>query len=131
MSFFKDVAPNYQSYVELYGNRDICETPLGKPLKYDNGTRVERYILQRTDGQKPYGSKKVVTLPKNSPLRKLNLDKFVLTKEKTHNRYDCDEISSGIKKTLKLFNKNGEVMFEGTDSIRKFMKSIAHLIRKA
>ena len=103
--------------------------PLCAPLDFANGTRVERYSLQRVDGQKPYGSQKVVTLPENSPLRRLNLDKFELTKEKFPILWD-DNVAPGLKKTLKLFNKNGEVMFEGTGSIRQFMKSIAHIIRK-
>ncbi len=129
---FDDLPTKSQSYDALYGTQlnGVRETPLGKPLEYDSGTRVERYSLQRVDGQKTYASKKVVILPKNSPLRKLNMDKFVLTREKVYNPYDCDVISSGLKKTLKLFNKNGEVMFEGIDSIRQFMKSIAHIIRK-
>lgn len=131
MTSLNDVTASSQSYDVLFGTQlnGVRETPLGKPLDYDGGIRVERYSLQRVDGQKPYASRKVVTLPKNSPLRKLNMDKFVLTKEKAYNPYDCDEISSGLKKTLKLFNKNGEVMFEGADSIRQFMKSVAHLIR--
>ena len=129
MAFFNDVATSSQSYNVLYGikHSDVRETPLGKPLDYDSGTRVERYSLQRVNGQKPYASKKVVTLPENSPLRRLNLDKFELIKEKV--RGDAG-VAPGLKKTLKLFNKNGEVMFEGTESIRQFMKTIAHIIRK-
>lgn len=132
MAFFCDVATGSKTYDVLYGRRPdgVKVTSLGKPHVYDNGIVVNRYSLQRVDGQKPYASKKVVTLPENSPLRKLNMDKFILTKEKAYNPYDCDAISSGLKKTLKLFNKNGEVMFEGADSIRQFMKSIAHVIRK-
>ena len=131
MAFFNDVATNSQSYNVLYGikHSDVRETPLGKPLDYDSGTRVERYSLQRVNGQKPYASKKVVTLPENSPLRRLNLDKFELIKEKVR-EFGGGGVASGLKKTLKLFNKNGEVMFEGTDSIRQFMKTIAHIIRK-
>lgn len=131
MAFSNDVATNSLSYNVLYGikNSDVREIPLGKPLEYDSGTRVERYSLQKVDGQKPYASEKVVTLPENSPLRKLNLDKFVLTKEKVR-EFGDDEVAPGLKKTLKLLNKKGEVMFEGTGSIRQFMKSVAHLIRK-
>ena len=131
MAFFNDVATNSQSYNVLYGikHNDVRETPLGKPLDYDSGTRVERYSLQRVNGQKPYASKKVVTLPENSPLRRLNLDKFELIKEKVR-EFGGGGVAPGLKKTLKLFNKNGEVMFEGTESIRQFMKTIAHIIRK-
>ena len=131
MACFNDVATNSLSYNVLYGikNSDVRETPLGKPLDYDSGTRVERYSLQRVNGQKPYASKKVVTLPENSPLRRLNLDKFELIKEKVRGFGDAG-VAPGLKKTLKLFNKNGEVMFEGTGSIRQFMKSVAHIIRK-
>lgn len=131
MAFFNDVATNSQSYDALYGSRldSMRKIPLGKPLEYDSGTRVERYSLQKVDGQKPYASEKVVTLPENSPLRRLNLDKFVLTKEKVR-EYGDDEVAPGLKKTLKLLNKKGEVMFEGTGSIRQFMKSVAHIIRK-
>ena len=128
---FNDVATNSQSYGALYGSRldNICENPPCAPLDFANGTRVERYSLQRVDGQKPYASKKVVILPENSPLRRLNLDKFELIKEKVRN-YGDDEVAPGLKKTLKLFNEDGKVMFEGADSIRQFMKSVAHLIRK-
>ena len=131
MAFFNDVATNSQSYDALYGSRldNICENPPCAPLDFANGTRVERYSLQRCDGQIPYASEKVVTLSENSPLRKLNLDKFVLTKEKVR-EFGDDEVAPGLIKTLKLLNKKGEVMFEGTDSIRQFMKSVAHLIRK-
>lgn len=131
MAFFNDVATNSQSYGALYGSRldNICENPPCAPLDFANGTRVERYSLQRVDGQKPYASKKVVILSENSPLRRLNLDKFELTKEKVR-EFGDDEVAPGLKKTLKLFNKNGEVMFEGTGSIRQFMKSVAHIIRK-
>lgn len=131
MVFFNDVATNSQSYDALYGSRldNICENPPCAPLDFANGTRVERYSLQRCDGQIPYASEKVVTLSENSPLRKLNLDKFVLTKEKVR-EFGDDEVAPGLIKTLKLLNKKGEVMFEGTDSIRQFMKSVAHLIRK-
>ena len=127
---FNDVATNSQSYNALYGSRldNICENPPCAPLDFANGTRVERYSLQRVDGQKPYASKKVVILSENSPLRRLNLDKFELTKEKVRGFGDAG-VAPGLKKTLKLFNKNGEVMFEGTGSIRQFMKSVAHLIR--
>ena len=128
---FNDVATNSQSYNALYGSRldNICENPPCAPLDFANGTRVERYSLQRVDGQKPYASKKVVILSENSPLRRLNLDKFVLTKEKVR-EFGDDEVAPGLIKILKLLNKKGEVMFEGTDSIRQFMKSIAHIIRK-
>ena len=102
---------------------------INKEQYFSNGTRVERYSLQRCDGQIPYASKKVVILSENSPLRRLNLDKFELTKEKVR-EFGDDEVAPGLKKTLKLFNKNGEVMFEGTGSIRQFMKSVAHIIRK-
>ncbi len=131
MAFFNDVATNSQSYGALYGSRldNICENPPCAPLDFANGTTVERYSLQRCDGQIPYASKKVVILPENSPLRRLNLDKFELTKEKFPVLCD-DNVAPGLKKTLKLFNKNGEVMFEGANSIRQFMKSIAHVIRK-
>lgn len=131
MAFFNDVATNSQSYGALYGSRldNICENPPCAPLDFANGTRVERYSLQRCDGQIPYASKKVVILSENSPLRRLNLDKFELTKEKVR-EFGDDEVAPGLKKTLKLFNKNGEVMFEGTGSIRQFMKSVAHIIRK-
>ena len=127
---FNDVATNSQSYNALYGSRldNICENPPCAPLDFANGTRVERYSLQRVDGQKPYASKKVVILSENSPLRRLNLDKFELTKEKVR-EFGDDEVAPGLKKTLKLLNKKGEVMFEGTGSIRQFMKSVAHLIR--
>ena len=131
MAFFNDVATNSQSYGALYGSRldNICENPPCAPLDFANGTRVERYSLQRCDGQIPYASKKVVILSENSPLRRLNLDKFELIKEKAPEVFG-DGIAPGLKKTLKLFNKNGEVMFEGTGSIRQFMKSVAHIIRK-
>ena len=131
MAFFSDVATNSQSYGALYGSRldNICENPPCAPLDFANGTRVERYSLQRCDGQIPYASKKVVILSENSPLRRLNLDKFELTKEKVR-EFGDDEVAPGLKKMLKLFNKNGEVMFEGTGSIRQFMKSVAHIIRK-
>ena len=128
---FNDVATNSQSYNALYGSRldNICENPPCAPLDFANGTRVERYSLQRVDGQKPYASKKVVILSENSPLRRLNLDKFELTKKKVR-EFGGGGVAPGLKKTLKLFNKNGEVMFEGTESIRQFMKTIAHIIRK-
>lgn len=129
MAFFNDVATKPQNYFELYGRGPVRETPLGKPQNYDSGTIVERFILRREDGQRPFGSKKLVTLPDNSPLRRFGLDKFELTKEKFPVLWD-DNVAPGLKKTLKLFNKNGEVMFEGTGSIRQFMKSIAHVIRK-
>ena len=130
MAFFNDVATNSQSYGALYGSRldNICENPPCAPLDFANGTRVERYSLQRCDGQIPYASKKVVILSENSPLRRLNLDKFVLTKEKVR-EFGDDEVAPGLIKILKLLNKKGEVMFEGTGSIRQFMKSVAHLIR--
>ena len=128
---FNDVATNSQSYNALYGSRldNICENPPCAPLDFANGTRVERYSLQRVDGQKPYASKKVVILSENSPLRRLNLDKFELIKEKFR-EFGDDEVASGLKKTLKLFDQDGKVMFEGRGSIRQFMKSIAHIIRK-
>ena len=127
MAIFNDVATNLQSYVDLYGSVGQRKTPLGKPLEYASGTRVERYSLRRIDGAKPYASQKVVTLPKNSPLRKLNLDKFELTMKKV--RLPGDEIAPGFKKTLKLLDKDGIAMFEGADSIRKLMKSVALLMR--
>ena len=106
---------------------ELCE-PI--KIKGKNGTTtIEKFSLQLDGGLKPYGSQKVVTLPENSPLRRLNLDKFELTKEKFPVLWD-DNVAPGLKKTLKLFNKNGEVMFEGANSIRQFMKSIAHVIRK-
>ena len=131
MAFFNDVATGSKTYDVLYGRRPdgVKVTSLGKPHVYDNGIVVNRYSLQRVDGQKPYASKKVVTLPENSPLRRLNLDKFELIKEKVR-EFGGGGVAPGLKKTLKLFNKNGEVMFEGTGSIRQFMKSIAHVIRK-
>lgn len=128
---FNDVATNSQSYNALYGSRldNICENPPCAPLDFANGTRVERYSLQRVDGQKPYASKKVVILSENSPLRRLNLDKFELTKEKVR-EFGGGKVAPGLKKTLKLFNQDGNLVFEGADSIRQFMKSVAHLIRK-
>ena len=133
MTGLNDVATSSQSYDALYGSRPdgVKETPLGKPHVYDNETVVKRYSLQRVDGQKPYASKKVVTLPENSPLRKLNMDKFVLTKEIVSSPYDCKKIFPEPQKWLQLFDKKGQVMFEDADSIRQFMKSIAHIIRKA
>lgn len=131
MAFFNDVATNSQSYGALYGSRldNICENPPCAPLDFANGTRVERYSLQRCDGQIPYASKKVVILSENSPLRRLNLDKFELTKEKVR-EFGGGKVAPGLKKTLKLFNQDGNLVFEGADSIRQFMKSIAHIIRK-
>mgnify|MGYP004678987615 FL=1 len=131
MAFFNDVATNSQSYGALYGSRldNICENPPCAPLDFANGTTVERYSLQRCDGQIPYASKKVVILPENSPLRRLNLDKFELTKEKVR-EFGGGKVAPGLKKTLKLFNQDGNLVFEGADSIRQFMKSVAHLIRK-
>ena len=131
MAFFNDVATGSKTYDVLYGRRPdgVKVTSLGKPHEYDDGTVVKRYSLQRVDGQKPYASKKVVTLPKNSPLRRLNLDKFELIKEKIPKVFGGD-IAPGLKKTLKLFDKDGRVMFEGAYSIQKFMKTIAHVIRK-
>ena len=131
MAFFSDVATGSQSYDVLYGRRPGGEqkTLLGKPHEYADGTVVKRYSLQRVDGQKPYASKKVVTLPKNSPLRRLNLDKFELIKEKAP-KIVGGGIAPGLKKSLKLLDQDGRVMFEGADSIRQFMKTIAHVIRK-
>lgn len=134
MTNLNGVGTASSSFTTLYGdiNEDIVKSELCEPIKIKgkNGTTtVEKFSLQLDGGPKPYGSQKVVTLPENSPLRSLNLDKFELTKEKFPILWD-DNVAPGLKKTLKLFNKNGKVMFEGTGSIRQFMKSIAHVIRK-
>ena len=128
MAFFNDVATKPQNYFELYGRGPVRETPLGKPQNYDSGTIVERFILRREDGQRPFGSKKLVTLPDNSPLRRFGLDKFELIKEKRCN-FGMDVVP-GLKKTLKIFGQDGKELLLGADSIRQFMKSIAHVIRK-
>ena len=134
MTNLNGVGIDSRGFTTLYGdlNEDIVRSELCEPLKIKgkNGTTtIEKFSLQLDGGLKPYGSQKVVTLPENSPLRRLNLDKFELTKEKFPVLWD-DNVAPGLKKTLKLFNKNGEVMFEGANSIRQFMKSIAHVIRK-
>ena len=134
MTNLNGVGIDSRGFTTLYGdlNEDIVRSELCEPIKIKgkNGTTtIEKFSLQLDGGLKPYGSQKVVTLPENSPLRRLNLDKFELTKEKFPVLWD-DNVAPGLKKTLKLFNKNGEVMFEGADSIRQFMKSIAHVIRK-
>lgn len=134
MTNLNGVGIDSRGFTTLYGdlNEDIVRSELCEPIKIKgkNGTTtIEKFSLQLDGGLKPYGSQKVVTLPENSPLRRLNLDKFELTKEKFPILGD-DNVAPGLKKTLKLFNKNGEVMFEGTGSIRQFMKSVAHLIRK-
>ena len=134
MTNLNGVGIDSRGFKTLYGdlNEDIVRSELCEPIKIKgkNGTTtIEKFSLQLDGGLKPYGSQKVVTLPENSPLRRLNLDKFELTKEKFPVLWD-DNVAPGLKKTLKLFNKNGEVMFEGANSIRQFMKSIAHVIRK-
>lgn len=134
MTNLNGVGIDSRGFTTLYGdlNEDIVRSELCEPIKIKgkNGTTtIEKFSLQLDGGLKPYGSQKVVTLPENSPLRRLNLDKFELTKEKFPILWD-DNVAPGLKKTLKLFNKNGQVMFEGADSIRQFMKSIAHVIRK-
>ena len=134
MTNLNGVGIDSRGFTTLYGdlNEDIVKSELCEPIKIKgkNGTTtIEKFSLQLDGGLKPYGSQKVVTLPENSPLRRLNLDKFELTKEKFPVLWD-DNVAPGLKKTLKLFNKNGEVMFEGANSIRQFMKSIAHVIRK-
>ena len=134
MTNLNGVGIDSRGFTTLYGdlNEDIVRSELCEPIKIKgkNGTTtIEKFSLQLDGGLKPYGSQKVVTLPENSPLRRLNLDKFELTKEKFP-IFGDDNVAPGLKKTLKLFNKNGEVMFEGTGSIRQFMKSIAHIIRK-
>ena len=134
MTNLNGVGIDFRGFTTLYGdlNEDIVRSELCEPIKIKgkNGTTtIEKFSLQLDGGLKPYGSQKVVTLPENSPLRRLNLDKFELTKEKFPVLWD-DNVAPGLKKTLKLFNKNGEVMFEGANSIRQFMKSIAHVIRK-
>ena len=134
MTNLNGVGIDSRGFTTLYGdlNDDIVRSELCEPIKIKgkNGTTtIEKFSLQLDGGLKPYGSQKVVTLPENSPLRRLNLDKFELTKEKFPILWD-DNVAPGLKKTLKLFNKNGQVMFEGADSIRQFMKSIAHVIRK-
>ena len=134
MTNLNGVGIDSRGFTTLYGdlNEDIVRSELCEPIKIKgkNGTTtIEKFSLQLDGGLKPYGSQKVVTLPENSPLRRLNLDKFELTKEKFPVLWD-DNVAPGLKKTLKLFNKNGEVMFEGANSIRQFMKSIAHVIRK-
>ena len=134
MTNLSGVGIDSRGFTTLYGdlNEDIVRSELCEPIKIKgkNGTTtIEKFSLQLDGGLKPYGSQKVVTLPENSPLRRLNLDKFELTKEKFPVLWD-DNVAPGLKKTLKLFNKNGEVMFEGANSIRQFMKSIAHVIRK-
>ena len=134
MTNLNGVGIDSRGFTTLYGdlNEDIVRSELCEPIKIKgkNGTTtIEKFSLQLDGGLKPYGSQKVVTLPENSPLRRLNLDKFELTKEKFTVLWD-DNVAPGLKKTLKLFNKNGEVMFEGANSIRQFMKSIAHVIRK-
>ena len=134
MTNLSGVGIDSRGFTTLYGdlNEDIVRSELCEPIKIKgkNGTTtIEKFSLQLDGGLKPYGSQKVVTLPENSPLRRLNLDKFELTKEKFPVLWD-DNVAPGLKKTLKLLNKNGEVMFEGANSIRQFMKSIAHVIRK-
>lgn len=134
MTNLNGVGIDFRGFTTLYGdlNEDIVRSELCEPIKIKgkNGTTtIEKFSLQLDGGLKPYGSQKVVTLPENSPLRRLNLDKFELTKEKFPILWD-DNVAPGLKKTLKLFNKNGQVMFEGADSIRQFMKSIARVIRK-
>ena len=134
MTNLNGVGIDSRGFTTLYGdlNEDIVRSELCEPIKIKGKnvtTTIEKFSLQLDGGLKPYGSQKVVTLPENSPLRRLNLDKFELTKEKFPVLWD-DNVAPGLKKTLKLFNKNGEVMFEGANSIRQFMKSIAHVIRK-
>lgn len=73
--------------------------------------------------------KKVVTLSDNSPLKKFGLDRFELTREKFSESWS-DEVAPGLEKTLKVFGQGNEELFVGRDSIRQFMKSIAHVIRK-
>ncbi len=131
-----DISAGTKNFYELFGRKfdDVQELPLGSPIKVKgkNGTvTVKRYSLRRSDGQKPNASKKVVILPEHSPLRKLNIDKFELVKEKKPVSILVEDIAPELKKTLKLLNKNGEIMFKGADSIHKFMKSVAHIIRKA
>lgn len=135
MTNLNGVGIDSRSFTTLYGdiNEDIVKSELCEPIKIKgkNGTTtIEKFSLQLDGGPKPYGSQKVVTLPENSPLRRLNLDKFELTKEKFPILWD-DNVAPGLKKTLKLFDQDGKVMFEGANSIRQFMKSIAHIIRKA
>ena len=132
MAFFNDVATSSQSYNALYGKDSVRAIPLGKPNEIEGKKGkaiVKRFSLQRVDGQKPCGSKKVVTLPENSPLRRLGLDKFELTKEKLC-KFGTGEVAPGLKKTLRVFGQDGKELFVGADSIRQFMKTIAHVIRK-
>ena len=132
MAFFDDVATSPQSYVALYGKGPVREIPLGEPSNKGGKKEkaiVDKFILRREDGQLPCGSKKVVTLPDNSPLRKFGLDRFELTKEKVRVHWS-DKVASGLKKTLKVFGQGNEELFVGKDSIRKFMETIAHVIRK-
>ena len=131
MAFFNDVAPKPQNYYELYGKGLVREIRLGEPPKKDGKKEkaiVERFILRREDGQKPFGSKKLVTLSDNSPLRRLGLDKFELIKEKSC-KFGSD-VAPGLRKTLRVFGQDGKQLFVGADSIRQFMKTIAHVIRK-
>ena len=128
--FFDDIKP--QTYDALYGKGPVREIPLGEPSKKDGKKEkaiVDKFILRREDGQLPCGSKKVVTLPDNSPLRKFGLDRFELTREKVC-QFGSSDVAPGLKKTLKLFGQGSEPLFVGRDSIRKFMETIAHVIRK-
>ena len=132
MAFFNDVATSSQSFKALYGGGPVREIPLGEPSKKDGKKEkaiVDKYILRREGGQLPYGSKKVVTLPDNSPLRKFGLDRFELTREKVSN-FSGTAATPRLRKTLKLFGQGSDPLFVGSDSIRKFIKTIAHVIRK-
>ncbi len=132
MAFFNDVATSSQSFKALYGGGHVREIPLGEPSKKDGKKEkaiVDKYILRREGGQLPYGSKKVVTLPDNSPLRKFGLDRFELTRVKVPNS-SYTAANPRLSKTLYLFGQGSDPLFVGSDSIRKFIKTIAHVIRK-
>ena len=135
MTNLNGVGAASRSFTTLYGDidEDTVRSELCEPIKIKgkNGTTtIEKFSLQLDGRSKPYGSQKVVTLPENSPLRRLNLDKFELTKEKCPSLLWEDMVAPEIKKTLKVFDQDGKVMFEGANSIRQFMKSVAHIIRK-
>ena len=123
----------YNKYKEIYGSYDAKteEIPLHKkPIEIEgpNGTTtIKKYVVKREGAKKPYKSVKKVTLPENSPLRKLNIDKFVLTTMKTE--HFNGDVEKGVEKAICMFNKEGEAILLGRDNIRQFMKAVRSMIR--